>query len=97
MFNQYAQYPTVPGIIHTKDPFNQHLFTMWTDNIRSRIEYVDAQHKSGCPSNWSDHRKQVCLGVGRLVFEYIPMPNTDKETLRKLAETMDSESLSKQV
>jgi hypothetical protein len=33
--------------------------------------------------------------AGTLVWEYIEMPNTDRETRKMIAESLDAESLSK--
>ena len=100
-FNKYAQFPNVPGIIIVRNRQGHHGFTMYTDNIRHRVAAVDADHIYGKVSRTSHHwgkgRQQFADTSGALVFDYIEMPNTDKETLRNLAETIDKESLSKQI
>ena len=99
MAKSYKHYPNVPGIITVRDRFYNHLFTMYTDNIRARIESVDTDHIKGqikaYPTGWGDARVQVANNAGSLVFDYVEMPNTDRNTLRTIAEAMDAESLSK--
>jgi len=99
MAKSYKDYPNVPGIITVRDRFYNHLFTMYTDNIRARIESVDTDHIKGqikaYPTGWGDARVQVANNAGALVFDYVEMPNTDRNTLRTIAEAMDAESLSK--
>ena len=100
-FNQYAQYPTVSGIIMVRDRYYNHLFTMYTDNIRSRIESVNEDHIKGriksYPTGWGEGRVIVAKQAGSLVWDYIEMPNTDRKVLKSIAEAMDAESLSKKV
>ena len=100
MFNKYAQYPKVPGIINVRDKFYNHLFTMYTDNIRARVESVDTDHIRGqikaYPKGWSEARVNVANNAGALVFDYIPMPNTDRSIREYIAKAMDAESVSKQ-
>ena len=93
----YLRYPTVKGIIHVKDQDERHLFTMWTDNIRARVEYVDSQWRSGLQSNWSDHRKEIASTANRLVFEYIQMPTADMSDIRKVAEICDQQGAAYQL
>ena len=99
MKKTYNNYPNVPGIITVRDRFYRHLFTMYTDNIRSRVESVDSDHIKGriksYPTGWSDSRVAAATEAGTLVFDYVEMPNTDRNTLRTIAEAMDAESLSK--
>lgn len=99
MAKSYKDFPNVPGIITVRDRFYKHLFTMYTDNIRARIESVDTDHIKGqikaYPTGWGDARVQVANNAGALVFDYVEMPNTDRNTLRTIAEAMDAESLSK--
>ena len=97
IYLNYKQYPKVPGIIHIKNEKNIHLFTNYSLNIQDRIEYLDTQHKSGCPSNWSPHRASVAMASNKLVFEYIEMPTATEEILRPLAKLLDSYSTSKQI
>ena len=101
MFNKYAQYPTVSGIITVRDRFYNHLFTMYTDNIRARIEHVENSHIKGrikhYPSGWSEGRVNAANSAGTLVWDYVPMPNTPRTVLRTIAEAMDAESVSKSV
>jgi hypothetical protein len=101
-FNKYAQYPTVPGIINVRDRSGQHLFTMYTDNIRVRVTQIDKEHIKGTygpgrDQTWSNGRKTVSQAAGILVWDYIEMPNTSRDMLKTIAEAMDKESLSKQV
>lgn len=101
-FNQYAQYPTVPGIINVRNRSGQHLFTMYTDNIRARITQIDKEHIKGSygpgqEQTWGEGRKTVSRAAGVLVWDYIEMPNTPREVLKTIAEAIDKESLSKQV
>jgi hypothetical protein len=42
-------------------------------------------------------RKTVADASGVLVFDYIEMPTTDRNTMKMVAEAMDKESLSKQL
>jgi hypothetical protein len=98
-FNKYAQFPNVPGIIIVRNKQGQHLFTMYTDNIRARIESVDNDHikgtYGGTQAPWSQGRIDQAQAAGVLVWEYVEMPNTDRDTRRIIAEAMDAESLSK--
>jgi len=100
-FNKYAQYPTVPGIITVRDRSNRHLFTMYTDNIRARIESVDNDHikgtYGGTGAPWGQGRIDCAQTAGSLVWEYIEMPNTDRSVRKMIAEAIDAESLSKQI
>jgi hypothetical protein len=100
-FNKYAQFPNVPGIITVRDRIYNHLFTMYTDNIRARVESVDTDHIKGqiksYPTGWGDGRVTVANNAGSLIFDYIAMPNTDRNTRKMIAEALDAESLSKQV
>jgi hypothetical protein len=100
-FNKYAQFPNVPGIIIVRNKQNEHLWTMYTDNIRHRIAAVDADHIANGTSRTSHHwgmgRKTVADASGVLVFDYIEMPTTDRNTMKMVAEAMDKESLSKQL
>ena len=100
-FNKYAQFPNVPGIITVRDRTYNHLFTMYTDNIRSRVESVDTDHIKGqiksYPTGWGDGRVTVANNAGSLTFDFIPMPNTPRSILRSIAEALDAESLSKTV
>jgi hypothetical protein len=98
-FNKYAQFPNIPGIIIVRNKQGQHLFTMYTDNIRARIESVDSDHikgtYGGTQAPWSQCRIDVAAAAGLLVWEYIEMPNTDRSTRKTIAEALDAESLSK--
>ena len=100
-FNQYANYPTVAGIIIVRDVHYKHLFSMYTDNIRARVQSVNEDHKRGSikkyPSGWSQGRVDVANSAVRLVFDYVEMPNTSRDTLRTIVDAMDSESLSKNI
>jgi hypothetical protein len=99
MYNKYTQYPTVSGIIIARDRYYNHLFTMFTDNIQARIKDVDKQHLKGqiksYPTSWGQHRVDVANNAGVIMWEYVSMPNTDKPTLKMIAEAMTAESLSK--
>jgi hypothetical protein len=100
-FNKYAQFPNVPGIIIVRNRQGHHGFTMYTDNIRHRVSAVDADHIYGKISrrthHWGQGRQRFADASGVLVYEYIEMPNTDTETRKMVAETIDKESLSKQI
>jgi len=99
MFNKYAQFPTIPGIIFVKNKLGQHGFTMYTDNIRARVESVDNDHikgtYGGTQAPWGEGRKDFAINSGTLVFEYIEMPNTDRSTRENVAKAIDAESISK--
>jgi hypothetical protein len=62
---------------------------------------VDADHLNGSYGDpghpWGEARKEFALAVGHLVFEYIAMPNTNRQTLKVIAEALDAESVSKQL
>ena len=77
-FNKYAQFPNVPGIIIVRNKQGQHLFTMYTDNIRARIESVDNDHikgtYGGTQAPWSQGRIDQAQAAGVLVWEYVEMP-----------------------
>ena len=98
-FNKYAQFPNKPGIIIVRNKQGQHGFTMQSDNIRHRIAAVDQDHIQGpirrTSHNWGKGRKAFAEFSGTLVYEYIEMPNTDKETRESIAKALDAESLSK--
>jgi O-acetylhomoserine/O-acetylserine sulfhydrylase-like pyridoxal-dependent enzyme len=93
----YLRYPTVKGIVHVKDQDEKHLFTMWTDNIRARVQFVDAQWRNGLKSDWSQHRKDVAQQANRLIYEYIAMPNAEMSDIRKVAEFCDQQGLAFQL
>lgn len=100
-FNKHAQFPTIPGIVIVRNRQGQHGFTMETDNIRHRIAAVDDDHTSGkerrTSHHWGKGRQAFADLSGVLVYEYIEMPNTDKETRRAVAKVLDAESISKQI
>ena len=99
MFNKYAQFPNIPGIIIVRNKQGEHGFTMYTDNIRARVEAVDKDHINGTYGDsqapWGEGRKAWAQASGMLVFEYIEMPKTDRGTRKMVAEALDAESASK--
>ena len=99
MFNKYAEYPNKPGVIITRNKQGQFGFAMYTDNIKARVESVDKDHINGtygdAQAPWGEGRKAWAQASGLLVFEYIVMPNTDRDTRKMVAEALDAESLSK--
>jgi hypothetical protein len=74
---------------------------METDNIRHRIAAVETDHTSGkarrTSHQWGKGRQAFADRSGALVYEYIELPNTDKETRRAVAKVLDAESISKQI
>jgi hypothetical protein len=99
MTNRYTQYPEVPGIITVRNRSGQHLFTMYTHNIRGRITQIDKEHikgtyGSGGFQTWSEGRKRLAQDAGILVWDYIEMPNTPYDVLELIGKAQDKESLS---
>ena len=100
MYNKYTQYTKEPGLILVKDRFNNLVFTMESDNCRARIESKDKEHlkamKTGIyPLSWNGGRPEAANAAGYLIYDVIPMPNSDRLERKQARDLLEKYSLSK--
>ena len=92
--NFFDNFPNTQGLVVARDVFNNHLFTMWTDNIRARTRQIDTEFYTNT-GHWGEGRRLIAEAAGAIVWSYFELPGLSKDEIISIGKQLDSQSESK--
>ena len=91
----FKNFPNKPGIVIARDVYNNHLFTMYTDNIRARTEHIDWEFREKKFDAWGESRRLIAEAAGAIAWSFIECSSLSKEQITSIGKALDSQSMSK--